>query len=83
MRKRRSLNGHKNLLSSEKSPNLCLGFFIYTGLMFFSKRLCIHKMIKPKAIELIIKQLFSSPSTEKDKRIRMVEIMNPEFLITL
>lgn len=34
-------------------------------------------------MELIIRQLFNKPSTENDKRIRIVDIIKPEFLITL
>ena len=58
------------------------GFF-YSNFSFFANLLCIQSIPKPKAIEVKIRMLFKTPSTEKDIRIRMVEIIKPEFLITL
>jgi hypothetical protein len=40
-------------------------------------------MINPKTTAAIINKVFINPVTEKDKRIRIVEMMNPEFRITL
>lgn len=41
------------------------------------------KMSHPKITAVSIRILFNKPSTEKDSRIKMVEITKPEFLITL
>tara|TARA_B100000609_G_C16902350_1_gene275238 strand:+ start:431 stop:553 length:123 start_codon:yes stop_codon:yes gene_type:complete len=38
-------------------------------------------MNSPKSKELTIKMIFVNPSAIKEILIRMVEIMNPEFLI--
>jgi len=38
---------------------------------------------RPKIMAHTINILFSNPVIENDKRIRIVDIINPEFLITL
>ena len=40
-------------------------------------------MIKPNTTAATMRIVLNNPETEKDNRIRIVEIMNPEFLITL
>jgi hypothetical protein len=57
-----------------------------SGIFYFkltTNLLCIHKIPKPKTIEAIISILFKTPSTVNDILIRIVDIINPEFLITL
>ena len=40
-------------------------------------------MSHPKITAVRIRILFNKPSTEKESRIKMVEMTKPEFLITL
>jgi hypothetical protein len=49
----------------------------------FSYLLWINKTDNPKITDETINSVFNNPSTENDSRIKMVEIINPEFLITL
>jgi hypothetical protein len=56
------------------------GFFYFK---FITNLLCIHKIPNPKTIEAIISILFKTPSTVNDILIKIVDIINPEFLITL
>jgi hypothetical protein len=45
--------------------------------------LCIFKRITPNSIAVIINTMLNTPSALKDNLINIVEIMNPEFRITL
>ena len=49
----------------------------------FSNLLCIKSIESPNKIAETISKLLIIPSTEKDIRINIVEIINPEFRITL
>lgn len=43
----------------------------------------MFNMIKPKLTTAIIKIVLISPSTPNDSRIKIVDMIKPEFLITL
>jgi hypothetical protein len=53
------------------------------GKEFFSYLLCIDIIARPNSTAIKIKIVLTNPLTPKDIRIRIVEIMNPEFLIIL
>ncbi len=51
--------------------------------LYASNLLCITSISSPKIMEETISKVLSSPLTEKDNLIKIVEMMKPEFLITL
>ena len=51
--------------------------------MFLSNLLWITIIKRPNTTAVITNILFITPSTVNESRIKMVEIMNPEFRITL
>jgi hypothetical protein len=75
--------------------NFYLSFFFYffhssisllswiSSTNFFSNLLCIKRIESPNKIAETISILLMIPLTEKDIRINIVEIINPEFRITL
>ena len=56
---------------------------LFSNAICFSNWLCIISISKPKIIAVKIKAVFNKPLTEKDNLIKIVDIIKPEFLMTL
>jgi hypothetical protein len=63
---------------------MCLkNYFSFPSASFFSNLLCINIIKSPNNTAETIKAVLMIPLTEKEIRISIVDIMKPEFRITL